>query len=486
MPKLTTFGLWVAVLFWAAIGAAQAQTLSRDDVRRQVESECAETLKASGLDAAASDTDIASAIWRNRFEETLSCLTNARRLSASAAQRLDLAAVWFVRLNYETFACGRAEHGEDAARFANGFMLEFMIPALRTDLNLSDTDARLKFAAALRQNSSSSAIFRASDPTVCKATSEADRKFAKAATIEFVERLSAALPDPGSVGISTTWQDMPTLGVSIGVELRSISHLNEYDRTLIVRRGDEQYRYDLVTDWGPADWVGLYEAPEGRLGIIQAEGTANLISIGAKGLLPSGDVAGWRFIGAFDMLRLQGRRQVGPFLVFLPASERGECFAAFDGEGEAALPRPAQSRTLCTSAEYVLQESGLSDKIFADVSRMRGIAAAKFDSPNVLLATEPLIIARPDRVLGPRNGLAIQVIDSIAQGAWERSAELVASIGIAEFWAIDPRSRTTLILEGLRDGRYQNRRRLSFDEPAQSRVVPALTLRLSQLTPEKQ
>lgn len=130
------------------------------------------------------------------------------------------------------------------------------------------------------------------------------------------------------------WQKIPQLDVDVGVALRAISHLNEFERALVVRSGDREAKFELYPDWGPADLVNVYVTPGGDLGFAEASGERLIhLSDFSEARTVSGS-ASWTYVGAFDMIDTFPDSETGyhriPRLMFVPPDVRGECAPPVD------------------------------------------------------------------------------------------------------------------------------------------------------------
>lgn len=158
----------------------------------------------------------------------------------------------------------------------------------------------------------------------------------------------------------TTWTELPAQEVRIGIELRGVSHLNEYYRALRVTRGGREVRLDLMSDWGPADRVGVYETIDGNLGIIQALAIPTTIELRPlREATQNTDVETWRYLGAFDMIRVYAdeaafvSRGAPSQLEFIPASVQEECIPMLGGGPRPDVRVAHQMPDFCGSVELV-------------------------------------------------------------------------------------------------------------------------------------
>ena len=171
-------------------------------------------------------------------------------------------------------------------------------------------------------------------------------------------------PNPVTSPPFTTWVRVPELGAKIGLELQAISHLNEYDRQLIVKRDGQTFKTKLALDWGPADRINLHITPDGTLAVIQPVLSPVVVSFTPmrEEKVPNGAIgADWRYIGAFDMVDTYpddvsafviGRE---PRMMYVPPSAQPECNARFGNSRVIKLRLASQAPNFCPSVAYILE-----------------------------------------------------------------------------------------------------------------------------------
>jgi hypothetical protein len=240
-------------------------------------------------------------------------------------------AITFARIFVIDDCAAAAEADRQARDFLLGIIGPGLVAEARDRHQLDDVERRLRLGEALLSLADDPDALAEVARSVCTSYFRADlRAGGPVASMAWIRAYAPTLGAEGAVGMQTSWQRFDDHGLEVGFEARSISHMAEYRRRLIVRRGEDSAATWLSIDTGGGDRVWIFATPAGGLVSLDAHGDQTGLRVGQQLEFgqPLDAPETWRYLGSFELVQVFNSAKdiwLGRDHLFVPAAVRGEC-----------------------------------------------------------------------------------------------------------------------------------------------------------------